>query len=120
MLAAGLAVGGCGNRAATATRMSWTLVPSSPAVTEPATLTLELHDDSGQALTGARVRLEGHMSHPGMAPIVADAAERSPGVYVAPVAFSMPGNWVLLVTATLADGQRIEQRIDIRGVRPTA
>ena len=58
------------------------------------------------------------MPHPGMTPIVADAAERSPGVYVAPFTFTMPGNWALIVSAALPDGGRVEQRVEVPGVRP--
>jgi hypothetical protein len=63
------------------------------------------------------VRLQGHMSHPGMTPIAADAAERAPGVYVADFAFTMRGDWALLVSVTAASGPRLEQRIDVRDVR---
>jgi hypothetical protein len=57
------------------------------------------------------MRLEAHMSHPGMAPAVADAVERGSGVYDMPFRFTMAGDWVLLVSATLPHGERIERRI---------
>jgi hypothetical protein len=116
MLAAGLAIGSCGGRETSPASLSWTLAPSSPAA-GPATLTVSLRDPDGNAIAGAKVRLEGHMSHPGMTPVVADAAERTPGVYVASFAFTMPGDWVLLVSATLSDGGRVEQRIEVPNVR---
>jgi hypothetical protein len=118
LLAAGLVIAACSGRATNATNLSWTLAPSSPAV-GPATLTVTLRSPAGTAVTGARVRLEGHMSHPGMTPVIADAAERTPGVYVVPFTFSMPGDWTLLVSAALADGGRVEQRIDVANVRPS-
>jgi hypothetical protein len=80
-------------------------------------LTVTLRDHEGRAVTGARVRLEGYKSHPGMTPAVADAPEPNPGVYVALFNFSMAGDWVLLVSAALPDGERVEERIDVANVR---
>ena len=116
VLAAGLAMTSCSGRATNATTLSWTLTPPSPIV-GPATLTVTLRDSSGSAVTGAKVRLEGHMSHPGMTPIVAEAVERTPGIYLVPFSFAMPGDWVLIVSATPSDGARIEQRIEVANVR---
>ena len=65
------------------------------------------------------MQLEGHMSHAGMAPVLADAVERTPGVYDVSFAFPMQGDWVLLVSAALADGARVERRIDVANVRPS-
>jgi hypothetical protein len=117
LLAAGLMIASCSGRATTAATLSWTLTPQSAAV-GPAALTMTLRDRAGRAVTGARLRLEGHMTHPGMTPVVADAVERTPGVYVASFTFSMPGDWVLVVSATLPDGGRIEQRIEVANVGP--
>jgi hypothetical protein len=79
-------------------------------------LTLTLGEPHAAA-AGTRVRVVGHMTHPGMQPIEAEATRRGPGVYVADVKFTMAGDWVLLVTLELADGRRIERRIDVPGVR---
>ena len=65
------------------------------------------------------MRLEGHMSHAGMAPVLAEAAERAPGIYEIPFSFPMPGDWVLLVSAATTDGARLERRIDVAHVRPS-
>ena len=116
VLAAGLMIASCTGRATTAADLSWTISPQSAAV-GPATLTMTLRDRAG-AVTGARLRLEGHMSHPGMTPVVADAVERTPGVYVASFTFTMAGDWVLVVSATLPDGGRVERRIEVANVRP--
>ena len=97
--------------------VAWTLSPSSPAV-GPAILTITLRGPAGDAVSGATVRLEGHMSHPGMAPVVADAQERRPGVYDVGFAFTMAGDWVLLVSAALPEAGRVERRIDVANVRP--
>ena len=84
-----------------------------------ATLALTVNDTSGKPVTGARVCLEGHMSHAGMSPVFADAVEMqgTPGAYTMAFTFTMEGDWILLVSVVLPDGRRTERRIDVRGVR---
>jgi hypothetical protein len=109
----------CGRRAASGAAadidITWTL---SRRTVGPATLTLTLRDAAGAGVPGATVRVEGHMTHPGMTPILTTAADRAGGVYQADVEFTMAGDWVLLVTAALPDGRRVERRIDVANVRP--
>lgn len=118
LLAAGVPNGGCGRSAPGGPHvdLAWTLSPAA-AVAGPATLTITLRGPSGAPLKGAAVRLEAHMSHAGMAPVMADAVERARGVYEVPFTFTMQGDWVLLVSAALPDGGRIERRIDVANVR---
>jgi YtkA-like len=113
LLACGRGSGGTGG---SDLDFSSTLEPAAATV-GPATLTVRLRD-TGRAVTGAAVRLEAHMSHPGMAPVLADATERTPGVYELSFHFTMPGDWVLLVSASLSNGRRVERRVDVPGVRP--
>ncbi|HEX7121823.1 MAG TPA: FixH family protein [Gemmatimonadaceae bacterium] len=117
-MAATVSTGACqkAGNAAPPVDVSWTLRPSV-AVVGPATLTVTLRDSSGP-VQGARVSVEGHMSHAGMAPVLARAIERTRGTYEAGLAFTMAGDWVLLVHADLTDGRTFEHRIDIAGVRP--
>jgi YtkA-like protein len=118
LLAAGLS-SGCARSAGVAPSVdvAWTLAPSAPVV-GPATLTITLRGPAGEAVKGAAVRLEGHMSHPGMAPVAAEARERAPGVYDLPFAFTMQGDWVLLVSVALPGGGRADRRIEVKSVRP--
>ncbi len=78
---------------------------------------LTLRDAAQQPVTGARLRLEGLMSHPGMAPLSAALVERGNGEYDAPLTFTMAGDWILLVTGELADGKTIKKQIELNGVR---
>jgi hypothetical protein len=110
---------GCGRKAQPQVDLTWTLRPVTPVV-GPATLTLSLRTPSGDAITGATVRIEGQMTHAGMAPVLADAVARAPGVYESAFAFTMPGDWVLLVSITLPDGARVARRIDVAHVRPSS
>jgi hypothetical protein len=81
------------------------------------TITLRLTDTSGTPVTGARLRLEGNMSHAGMAPVFADANEIEPGRYRSNLELSMAGDWYVSVRVTLADGRKFNREIEIKGVR---
>lgn len=92
------------------------VVEPSPPRIGPATLTVTLTGAGGEPLTGAQVELEGNMSHAGMVPVFADAAEVAPGQYRADLEFTMGGDWFILVRAELADGRSLERQIDLPGV----
>lgn len=96
--------------------LRWTVQPEPPT-TGPLTLSLELTERQ-KPVTRAEVRVEGTMTHPGMAPIPATADETSPGRYMARMDLSMAGDWVFLVDARLRDGRTLHRQIDLPGVRP--
>src|SRR5690606_29987146 len=100
-------------------RVQWALTPE-PAVVGPVHLEIRLVDSDGAPVDAAHVRLEAHMAHPGMAPVLGEAERQAPGVYVVPFAFTMRGDWSLLVTADLRDGRQVAHRIDVRVSGPGA
>jgi hypothetical protein len=82
------------------------------------TVDLKLTDfASSKPLSGARVRLEGNMTHPGMTPVFADAKEVEPGRYRATLELTMGGDWVVLIHVVRPDGRRVERQVDVKGVR---
>ena len=97
---------------------SWTLDPSPPSVGIPLIARITLRDRSQAPVVGAKLRLEGQMSHPGMAPVVAELAERGDGQYEAQMQLTMAGDWILVVSGQLRDGTRIVKQIDLAAVRP--
>jgi hypothetical protein len=117
-LSACLIAAGCREEAGSLpdVRVEAQVAPQPPRV-GPATVILTLTDRSGKALTGAAVELEGNMSHPGMKPVFGRASERAPGRYQAPLEFTMGGDWFLLITATLPDGRKVREQVEIPGVR---
>lgn len=56
------------------------------------------------------------MSHPGMAPVYADAAEIEAGSYRAVLELSMAGDWVVMARASLTDGRKLDYQFEINGV----
>jgi hypothetical protein len=91
--------------------------PQPPGV-GPAVFNLRMTDAaSSKPLSGARVRLEGNMTHAGMTPVFAEAKEVEPGRYRATLEFTMGGDWVVIVHAALPDGRKVERQFDVKGVR---
>jgi hypothetical protein len=87
--------------------IEWKLTPSPPVSGSTTLAELRVSDPSQRPVRGATLRVEGHMSHPGMAPVVATAAERGDGVYEARLQFTMNGQWVLVVDGRLQDGRAL-------------
>jgi YtkA-like len=92
-------------------------VAPDPPTKGPATVTLKLADSAGRPIVGARVNLEGNMSHPGMRPVFGEASEVAPGRYEAALEFTMGGDWVILFHITLPDGRSLQRQLDVKGVR---
>lgn len=112
-----LFVAGCTTPASVSITVTPEIAPQPPRVGQ-AMIMLRVADASGRALTGARVKLEGNMSHAGMTPVFADAAEVEPGRYRANIELSMAGDWIVLVHLTLPDGAKAEREFEIKGVAP--
>jgi YtkA-like len=81
------------------------------------TIDIKLTDKSGGQVSGARVDLEGNMSHAGMAPVSVEAKEIETGKYRGTVQLTMAGDWIVLVHVTLPDGQKLQRQIELSGVR---
>jgi hypothetical protein len=91
-------------------------ISPQPARIGPSILDLKLRDAAGKPVAGARVNLEADMSHPGMAPLFADAKEIAAGQYQGALEFAMPGDWFVLIHVTLPDGRRLERQLSVPGV----
>jgi hypothetical protein len=81
--------------------------------------TVTLTGSNHMGLAGARVSLEGDMSHPGMRPVFAEAKEISPGHYQGTLDLSMPGDWIVLFHITLANGQAFDREMKIQNLQAT-
>jgi hypothetical protein len=116
----GLQLAACERRSAVADDVDvrLTLTPRTPVAGVPGVVEITLHDGRGRLVTGADLRVEAHMAHPGMAPVAATATERTDGVHELPLQFTMAGDWVLHISGTLADGRRLDRWMDVRDVRP--
>jgi hypothetical protein len=91
-------------------------ISPQPVRIGPAILNVKLRDAAGKPVAGARVNVEADMSHPGMAPLFADAKEIAAGQYQGALEFAMPGDWFVLIHVTLPDGRKLERQLNVPGV----
>jgi hypothetical protein len=89
------------------------LLPAQPTV-GPATLTVTVSGATADTLRSATVDVVGHMTHPGMTPVVATVTRRGPDIFDAALDLHMPGDWLLVATVRFPDGRRLETRIPAR------
>jgi len=97
--------------------MTWQ-ARTSPVLGRPLVADLRLRDASQHPVRGARIEVQAFMSHPGMAPVRATAAEGEDGVYRVELPLTMAGDWRAVVQGALADGRTLHDEIDIGLVRP--
>ena len=88
------------------------LKPGYSAQVGETTLTVILIDAQGALVEGATVRVRGDMNHAGMVPVNAETAESSGGEYTVPFEWTMGGDWIVTVEATLADGTVVTRTFD--------
>jgi hypothetical protein len=98
----------------------WTIEPSPPLAGNEVVARITLHDGSRKPVVGAKLHLEGQMSHPGMPPVLSDVIERGDGIYEARLRLTMEGDWTLVLTGELRDGARLTKQLDVAGVRRAA
>lgn len=81
----------------------------------PEALTIRLTSADGTPITDATVELRGDMAHAGMVPSIGTAtAAATPGDYDATLEWTMAGDWIVTVTATLPDGRMATEEFDVR------
>jgi hypothetical protein len=99
-------------------RVVWDIEPSSGGVAVTH-VTIQLSDSIlDRPLSGARLTLEGHMAHPGMAPVVADVKEIGDGRYEARLPLTMAGRWTFVLSGSLANGRRMTHEWSVGAAPP--
>src|SRR5215216_266826 len=110
-------VEGCRSHSSVDVSVAHEITPQPPRAGQ-VTITMRVTDASGRPLTGARIKLEGNMTHAGMVPAFADVTEFEPGRYRANMELSMAGDWLIVVHLTLPDGSTVDRQFEIKGVAP--
>ena len=80
---------------------------------------ITLTGSGGQHIAGARVQIEGDMSHVGMSPIFGETREVAAGVYRGTLDLNMRGDWTVLVHVILMGGQTFDREIKFQNVQAT-
>jgi hypothetical protein len=106
----------CTKAASSSVVLSAEQISPQPPQAGPITVNFKL-EDASKPVIGARITLEGDMTHAGMAPVFGDAKEVAPGEYQGQLSLNMGGDWVVLTHITLANGKKVEKQIDVNGVQ---
>lgn len=117
LVASGL-LGGCQRASSQETadqasdvQVTLTVEPDPPHV-GPSRVTVTLLD-AGKDIVGATVHIRGDMGHAGMRPVEADTTGNGMGAYQAGLDWSMAGDWIVTVTASLPDGRTTTRQFDV-------
>lgn len=64
-----------------------------------------------------KIAIKADMTHAGMVPVLVETTQKGEdGYYRIPITFTMAGDWVLDITATLADGTVVNYATSIAGI----
>lgn len=74
---------------------------------------VKVSDLEGNPVDDAEVTIRGDMAHAGMVPVLSEAEPIGAGTYQAGLEWTMAGDWVVTVTAGLADGRQTSQSFDL-------
>lgn len=108
LIATGLAA--CRQSAETDSSIAISLeVASDTLAVGQSELVITVQADDGAPINDATVGVRGDMTHAGMQPVFATAVPAGDGNYRAPFEWTMGGDWVVTVTATLPDGRTTSQ-----------
>lgn len=78
----------------------------------PTVLYLRVLDTAGNALDNAAIHARADMIHAGMVPLFVEAGAGRNGLYTLPIEWTMTGDWVVSVEASLPDGRRAARQFD--------
>ena len=92
--------------------MALAVRPPAPAVGQ-ATLLITLTDTADDPINGAVLEIRGDMVHAGMEPVLASVDAGQNGIYEVPFEWTMAGDWIVTVTASLPDGRTVTREFDL-------
>ena len=110
-------IGGCRrsssqNEVTSDVNITLAVEPDTPAVGS-SNLHITLTDGNDTPINDAVLEIRGDMSHAGMEPVLANAEAGQAGVYKVPFEWTMAGDWIVTVTATLPEGRIATREFDL-------
>ena len=113
LLVFALLLAGCRQSAQTATAEIGIELRAESLTVGETMLHITFTDASGQPVSAQNIEVRGDMTHAGMQPVLAESSEGENGVYEIPFEWTMSGDWIVTVKATMADGAVAEERFDL-------
>ena len=116
LLVAGLAVGGCSRVSQEAAQQPLQIEliePLFPPGIGTYTMNIRLFDENDNPVDDAQIAIKADMTHAGMVPILASVTDGDKGLYKVPFKWTMGGNWIITIQATLPDGTIAEETFPI-------
>jgi len=107
---------GCSRESETSRQIALRCAIESPEKVGRNTITCKLSDEAQKPLAGARLSLEGNMTHAGMSPTFGEAKEISSGTYSGIIDLNMRGDWVVTVHVVMADSSKLDKEINVRNL----
>lgn len=92
--------------------MTLAFEPAVP-VAAPSVLSVTIHDAEGKPVDDATLQIRGDMAHAGMLPLLAAATGTGNGVYRTDFDWTMSGDWIVTIIATLPDGRLVTQEFPV-------
>lgn len=78
-------------------------------------LIVHVLDGDGSPINDANLEVKGDMTHAGMVPVLTQMdGGGEAGRYKIPIEWTMGGDWIVTVMATLPDGRSAEKRFDLQ------
>ena len=87
--------------------------PLFPSLDGSREMSVRVIDVAGQPVNDAQIDIKSDMTHAGMTPVQAEAQNGIDGIYTVPFTWTMAGDWIVTVRATLPDGTWAEQQFDL-------
>jgi hypothetical protein len=87
-----------------------------PAQAGKGRILLNMKMPDGKPIPDAAIVIKGDMSHAGMVPVIREAEADEGGEYLADFDWTMPGDWILTITAELPDGRQLVRTVNVNVV----
>jgi YtkA-like len=97
----------------TSSDLQLTLDSSTPFQSGKTTLIVTLSDAQGSPLDNAKIEVTGDMTHAGMVPSLGTVETSTQGRYSIPFEWTMGGDWIVTIKATLPDGRTTSKRFEV-------
>jgi len=90
------------------------VVEPEPLVVGDAMLVITVTDSSSAPVNDAKIAVRGDMNHAGMTSVFGEIESGSNGQYRVPFEWAMAGDWIVEVTVTLANGEKVVKSFDMK------